>query len=180
MAKAKESMKDRDKKILQQISVFEKEQKKLSKLVGHKAGKDIESQQISLHAIRAGIAMLLSVVPKAEKIFLTYKNERAAYALTSLMNLLRELLRDLQALSTITKLGDRVIENAVDPAILNMAQTHISGLKDIRRIVYEKVDDLKLRKRILRRIDRTIDSETEHITEIRTQVTEQIEKIVQM
>lgn len=175
----KKDIKDRDKDLMKQISVFEKEQKKLSKLVGHKAGENVESQQISLQAVRAAIMMILSAIPKAERVFSRYKNERAAYALVSVTNLLRELLRDLAALSGFSQIGDRILDSAVEPALLNMAQTHIAGLKDLRQIVYEKVTERKVRRKLLKKIDETIEAQATYVNDARIQLSEQIDSLVQ-
>ena len=174
--KSKKKMTDADKRFLHEISTFEKSQKKLAKMVGYQAGENVESQQLAIQTIRSAITMLINVVPKAEKVFNKYRNERAAYAIVSLLNLLRELLKDLMSLSAVTQIGDKVLENAVEPALLNMAQTHISGLKEIRKMVYKG----RSQKRILKAIDQIIAAESDHISEVRTQAAEQINSIVQL
>ena len=179
MAKKKKKLTEADKRFLDQVSVFEKEHKKLSKMVGHKAGEHVESQQISIQAIRASIDMILTAIPKAEKVFNKYRTERSAYSMVSIVNLLRELLRDLAALSGFSQIGSRILEAVVEPALLNSTQMHISGLKDIRQYVYEKVDDRKVRRRLLKKIDGIIEQQANHVAETRQQVSEQIEALVE-
>ena len=176
MPKTKETTKDDA--FLQHASVFEKQQKALSKLVGHKAGVEVESQQLAIKAIRSSIMMYLDVIPKAEKVFNRYKNERAAYALVSVTNTLRELLKDLAVLSNSTQIGDRIITLAVDPALINLAQGHISGLKELKQYIHESLDSRKHRKKLIRRLDKLIEAESTLIQNTRIQAVEQIENIV--
>ena len=172
----KKPITESDRRFLDQISIFEKEQKKLSKLVGHKAGEHYESTQAMVSILRATLEMYIGVIPKAEKVFNKYRSERSAYALVSLTNTMRDVLKDLMSLSQASQLDQKVMKTVVDPAILTLAQTHISGLKEIKRKVYSTCKDSKESRKLKNTIQKVIDGESEHITEIRNQVTEQISK----
>ena len=178
--KKEKRLTESDRRFLDQVSTFEKEQKKLSKMVGSKAGEEFESSQSAVSILRASLAMYIDILPKAEKVFLKFRNERSSYALVSLTNTMRDILKDLTALSNVSNLGDRVSTEAVDPAILQLAQTHIAGLKGIRREIYKKHGEDKEGRRLVSKIDKIIDAETNHITEVREQVTEQIANIMRI
>jgi hypothetical protein len=112
-------------------TAFEKQMRKVSKRISDKL-QPYNSPATQEIVTREALAAVIRLLPGYENTANTSKAERAAYAFSNQVNLARELMNDLRAMSSTDALADRVVNDAVAPlylALINFLINEISTLR---------------------------------------------------
>ncbi len=110
---------------------FVKGMRRISKRVGAKSTV-YNSPATQEYVTRQALASIVRLLPRAERSYRQYTNDRGAYAYNTLINQVRELMADLGSMASTDTLADRVIEEAVQPAFLQLVDYMLREVSNIR------------------------------------------------
>jgi hypothetical protein len=112
-------------------AAFEKHMRNVAKRISdkHQPYNSPATQEI---VTREALAAVIRLLPGYESTANTSKAERAAYAFSNQVNLARELMNDLRAMSSTDALADRVVQEAVAPLYMALVNFLINEISTIR------------------------------------------------
>ena len=134
----KDKYKDKFKKakdINELTVVFGKESKKIRQFIEGK-----EDDTASLMAQRQLLSMLIDLIPVAESTYRKDSRQSNAYAMTSLISQIRELIHDIQSTQDRGRVADSIVYNILQPMILSFAQFVVDNNHHTKRDLKEIVD----------------------------------------
>lgn len=113
IADAKYTVKNTDKKAEKEASDLEKILKKTAKqrvrLMKVAKARDYTDKN-SVKLLTALRAMMLNMLPRAERTYQTWGNDKAAYALNALVSQIREIENDLRLVADLGHQADRIVD----------------------------------------------------------------------
>lgn len=126
-------------KVEDEIVRISKRYRKLSKSM-----RESESDvQTNLRVLKYCFNMSTRLLPIAEEIYVTYKNERGMYALNALVNQTREIANDIRMLSSNDKTIEYVLQAVFLPT-LKLVLQHITGdFSDLKRELSDALPEKK-------------------------------------
>ena len=118
--------------------------------------------------------MSTRLLPVAEEIYQTYKNERGMYALNALVNQIRELSSDLRMLSSNDKTVEYVLESVFLPSLQLVLQHFVSDFSELKQNISDSLPPKKA-KNIKLQMNRMIKAQGQLLDDIKKSVSEKIE-----
>lgn len=119
-------------------SSFAEEVANLRKLLG---GSEGTVEQGMLSMVRAMLASTIEMLPIAEGQYKKYKNERAAYAFSTLVNQARELGNDLRTMQDLEGQVIHILTSILQPAFTQVMQHMINEVYAARTEIGRSVRD---------------------------------------
>lgn len=110
------------------ISFFNSKSKHIVKLIDAKDNDSTASE-----TQRSLLSMMVQLIPIAEQNYKTYRTERAAYALNSLVSQVRELLSDLQSTNDRSVVIENILYNVIEPTLRQYAQYLIDSNLELKQ-----------------------------------------------
>lgn len=97
-------------------------------------------------AQRQLLLMLIELIPIAEDKYREFGNERAAYALNSLVSQIRELISDIRSEEDSSQLVQKILNNILHPTFLLLGQNLVDNMYHLRKQIeiYVKPEDMKI------------------------------------
>ena len=137
------------------ISVFEVKLKKNRKRL-KKSNQDLGDSAGNLAVLKSLLEMMVGILPMAERVYVKYKNERAAYAIVALVTQVREISADIQRYSNVNKNGEVILEKIIMPTMQLILQHYLNScamlIKDLE--TSKKLTPNNARKLVNKSIER--------------------------
>jgi hypothetical protein len=135
------------------ISRFQKEFKALRKQVGSK-GRDYRSDVMAQSMLRAQLAMVLDLLPTAEKQYKMQRNEQAAYALLALVNSARDISSDIRNFTDFESQADYISSTIVNPMLILCTQQMITMTEKVKT----DLEALKMSSKDMKKAKESLDT----------------------
>jgi len=116
-------------KVEEEIIRISKRYRKLSKSM-RESDSDV---QTNIRVLKYCFNMSTRLLPIAEEIYVTYKNERGMYALNALVNQTREIASDIRMLSSNDKTIEYVLQAVFLPSLKLVLQHITNDFSDLKR-----------------------------------------------
>ena len=151
-------------------AIFGKEYRKLKKMIGSN-NKNFQGDKAIVAMLRAMLTSTLKMIPTAEYQYHLYKNERAAYAYSALINQAREIANDIRNVQNLEQQVDKIMDDIVKPSFSLIVQHLVEELDNSGKKLYKEVENKAIVKKILKRSARNIGRYiTEHTASIENQL----------
>jgi hypothetical protein len=136
-------------------SIFKQDFDKLRASLSPDNGDNLRIDQVSASFFRASLAMIMELMPIAEKAYRKTQKESAAYALTALMNQARDLTNDVRR-SEDAEGQALQLKSVVDTTFKSVAQLLLQEKFALQTKVDAITNDPRVRKAIRAEMDATI------------------------
>ena len=140
-------------------SVFKKAFAELRKTLGTE-NTDISVDIASSAFQRSSLLMLTDLVPLAEEAYRKTKKESAAYALTALLNQIREVNNDLRVVEDVESKALN-LRKVIDSSFLGVAQLILQEKYELQNKINALTNDSRIRKAVRSEIDSMVNSMAE-------------------
>lgn len=131
----------------QATSNFQREIDDLRKLMGENPA-EVRSDAGVLSMYRMMLSATLDMLPVAKTQYDRYKNERAAYAFSTLVNQSRDLANDIRSLQDLEGQVQHILANVMQPAFTLLVQNLINEVYAARRTMLAATKDPKAQQAI--------------------------------
>lgn len=101
------------------------------------------TDKIQQSMLQTTLAMILELIPVAEKIYRIKKSENAAYALNALINQSREIVVDLKLAKDVTGQVTYIRNEVLTPVFIAFTQTLIDSVYELNRHIDSNVTKTK-------------------------------------
>jgi hypothetical protein len=95
-------------------------------------GEDLQIDKVRIAMLRRFLATVMGCVPKAEAVYNQTKSERAAYAMSTLINQAQQLASDIANAQDLGQQVEFIMNSIVQPALTNMLQNMINEVFQLR------------------------------------------------
>lgn len=143
---------DLEPKLKKGISRFKKEFKRLRSQSGA-ANEDFRADNHAMAMYRSMLAMVLDLIPTAEKSYRHGKNESAAYAMNALLNQAKDLSAEIRNLTSLEEQAEAVCRDILNPSLVLFTQHLMTSFT----VVKAKIDSTKLSSQDSRLLKDTLD-----------------------
>ena len=140
-------------------SVFELRLKRIRK----SAKKHEYGEAAMLQMYKGLLDMVLDLIPIAEKNYRQYKQDRASYALNTLVNQAREISNDMRTLSDYNSQAERIVEMARRQFTL-IAQAMVDEVYRTKKEIQDELPT-KSRDKIFKRVDNMVHNHGKYLNE---------------
>ncbi|MDE1905110.1 MAG: hypothetical protein KGH75_01485 [Rhodospirillales bacterium] len=159
----------RRQKLEKEVIRINKRYKRLA-LAMKEADSDI---QTNIRVLKYCFDMSVRLLPIAEEIYQTYKNERSVYALTALTTQVRELSNDLRMLSSNDKTIEHILESIFLPSLKLVLQHFINDFSDLKKEIIDTVPPKKA-KQLKLRMNKMIKAQGQLLQDISSSVEQKV------
>lgn len=156
------------------VDRFAKEFRKMRKKVG--ASNDhFNAENVNQQMLRSMLAMVLDIIPLAERAYRKTRKENAAYALNALLEQAKNLSTDLRMAKDVEQQAEFIKGRVLNPVLMAFANMLVQETLAIKSSVDTHVSNRKEGKRVKLEIDRATLSLGKYLTEAITKMTSDID-----